>query len=505
LDVYVNDVKVAGLDTVTLDEISAEDGTGVVIEGEEDGDHTGIAAAAGDFNGDGYTDFVISADGTDDEEGSVYLIYGEEGGLPDIDLSDVADGIGGFEITPETDGEDIAIGEHVAFGDFNGDGYEDLLIAGYGTDAYVVLGTGEPLDSVSLDDVATGEGGFKLSYEVDPDIVLGDVSVTTVDLDADGYDELVIGFDDENTEDETNGDVYVVEGSADVPDAIYYEDIENGDGGFAFTTDGEQIGRGWSLSSGDVNGDGFEDLVLGAQTASPDSDSDIETGGAYIFYGSESLPDVTEAINLTESADGETVTKIVGITDTYDGDGIGGSVAANGDVNGDGYDDILLPTQYTADGTAFVILGGEDLGAVIELENIVEGDGGYAIQFEDSSTKYYTGTVAMGDANGDGYDDLIITTYDLDDDDLDNQVYVVFGQEEVPSGLYFENVAEGVGGFTMSASDESDFGEYSLVSGFDLNNDGIEDIFAGAPYVEYDDAPGTGYIIYGSNDWEDFA
>ncbi|MTH94930.1 FG-GAP repeat protein, partial [Roseibium sp. RKSG952] len=514
LDVYVNDVKVAGLDTVTTDEISAEAGTGAEITGAAEGDYAGLAVAAGDFNGDGHTDLAIGAPGTGDNDGAVYVIYGEEGGIPDVDLSDIADGEGGFMVSPETSSDDAFLGESVTFGDVNGDGLDDLVVGATNQDdgegaAYVILGTDETLEEVSLDEVAEGNGGYKISFENGNDETYVGVSVATLDMNGDGYDEVAVS----NWPDDDDGEVFVVLGSDEVPDSVDLADIAEGDGGFAYTSEGEALGD--SIATGDINGDGLEDLVIGAEYANENDTTDdaYVSGAAYIVYGAEDLPDVSAPINIAESVDGESVVEINGATD---GRETGFSVAT-GDVNGDGHDDVLLQslTGYTVDdvevsGSAYVVLGSDNLAATVELDDVSDGVGGYEISFEDTSSVVYMETVASSDLNGDGYDDLLITGFSFTDDTYESwesSVYVVFGQEETPASMTFETIEAGVGGFVIEDSgSETILGsEGAVQGGFDLNDDGLEDFIAGAPVPSgYTDTSET-YVVYGSTDWEDFA
>ena len=128
----------------------------------------------------------------------------------------------------------------------------------------------------------------------------------------------------------------------------------NGTNGFQINGEAAFDLSGVSVASaGDVNGDGFDDLIIGARWADPNGS---DSGAAYVVFGSGSAFDAT--LDLS-SLDGTNGFQINGAA-AYDGSGI--SVAAAGDVNGDGYDDLIVGA-YGADpngsrsGASYIIFG----------------------------------------------------------------------------------------------------------------------------------------------------
>jgi len=247
---------------VNLTDVTAGIG-GYRIIGQAAGDGAGAALGAiGDLNGDGRAEILVGAAGNDAgglNAGAAYVVFGKATGTQ-IDLDNVAAGAGGFRITGAAAG-DQAGGAISAIGDVNGDARTDLLVgAAGGGKAYVVYGKADT-NEVLLSSVASGIGGFVILPESAGDFV--GLSVTGgADLNRDGVADLVIGTPG-NTEGGVNaGAVYVVWGGGRGP--IDLSAIALGAGGAKI------VGRANSFTgsavsiTGDMNGDGTADLVIGA-------------------------------------------------------------------------------------------------------------------------------------------------------------------------------------------------------------------------------------------------
>ncbi len=265
-------------------------------------------------------------------------------------------------------------------------------------------------------------------------------------------------------------------------------DLSNADASFLGEDDTDFSGYCVS-GAGDVNGDGFDDILIGATV---NDDGGIDAGQTYLILGSPTAAwgmdfDLS---NADASFWGE---------DDWDYSGF--SVSGAGDVNGDGYDDILIPAYRNGDGGAgagqtYLILG-KVSGWVMDTDLSTADASFWGEDAGDYSGEPVSGA---GDVNGDGFDDFLIGAYHNGDGGAEaGQTYLIFGKV---SGWAMDT--------ELSAADASFWGEddfdwsgSSVSEAGDINEDGFYDILIGAYGDEEGGSfAGQTYLILGqsSND-----
>jgi hypothetical protein len=444
------------------------------VEVHQAGAYFGASVAtAGDVNGDGYADVIVGAPNWDEltaNDGKAFVYHGGYGGLSTFANWTAV-------------GEDSAnLGVSVALaGDVNGDGYADVII---GADLF--------------DDIGDTDEGWALVYHgssngLDPDgsrpvgnagnadwtaegeqagARLGHSVFTAGDVDGDGFSDVVVGahrYDDAYTDE---GRVLVYHGSG---SGIESEPSWGAGGGQA----GAHLGCSVA-SAGDVNGDGFDDLVVGAEGF---DNGEMDEGRVYVFHGSTNGPSPSYDWRAESDESGAS---------------FGHAVASAGDVNGDGYGDVIVGAHNYSDGELVYIgaavvyhgsFSGLDAGGARPTGTLDNAD-----WFKDGwlgNTYVYFGrsVACAGDVNGDGYSDVIVggDGYDYDDS----------GRAQVYHGS-----ASGLPD-VRNWSVDGGYGDrlgYSVASAGDVNGDGFGDIVVGAPFANVGGASGgAAYVFHGSS------
>ena len=355
---------------------------GFVINGINTNDESGFSvSSAGDINGDGFDDLMIGANGTElihnqEYVGQSYVVFGKVSGFgASFDLATLngnngfvidgisADGLGTFPSVSNA-------------GDVNGDGLDDLIIGAPNArldgqfdvgQSYVVFGKvsgfNAQLNLATLD----GSNGFVVNG-VGADDGSG-VSVSNAgDINGDGLDDLIIGADGANPSGQNSaGQSYVVFGKASGFSASIDASTLDGSNGFVINGINVYDGSGSLIvsSAGDVNGDGFDDLIVGAPSATPDFQT--RAGQSYVVFGKASGFDASLDLATLDGRNGFTINGI----DAFDFSG--GSVSNAGDIDGDGFDDLMIgapgasPNGQNYAGESYVIFGRDFTNSVTHL------------------------------------------------------------------------------------------------------------------------------------------
>jgi hypothetical protein len=483
---------------------------GFRLTGIETGDRSGFSvASAGDVNGDGYDDLIIGAVRADpngvDRAGESYVVFGSGAGFPvAVSMADL-DGQNGFVLT----GIDAADGSGwsvASAGDVNGDGFDDVIIGAYYADpsgadreveSYVVFGSdaGFPA-ALSLSDL-NGQNGFVLNG-IDVENYTGWSVASAGDVNADGFDDVIIGATGASPNGvDTAGASYVVFGSnAGFPAALSLSGL-NGQNGFVLTGIATRDGSGRSVASaGDVNGDGFDDVIVGA------SGTAAFAGESYVVFGSDA--GFAAALSLSD-LNGQNGFRLTGI-DAFDISGH--SVASAGDLNGDGFDDVIVgayradPNGNSQAGESYVVFG-SDAGfpAALSLADL-NGQNGFRLIGGNAHDCSGFSVASAGDMNGDGFDDLIIGAQRADPNGVANagESYVVFGTDAgFPATLALANL-NGQNGFRLEGTNLGGYSGYSVAPAGDVNGDGFDDVVVGALFADSNGVPDAGesYVIFGA-------
>ncbi len=339
-----------------------------------------------------------------------------------------------------------------------------------------------------------GNTGFRLDGVAAGDQLGWSVS-SAGDVNGDGFDDLIVGarYADANALSNA-GSNYIVFGGAFTPNSVINLSTLNGSTGFRLDGESASSITGWSVSSaGDVNGDGLDDIVVGAYRASPNGVH--YAGSSYVIFGRTS--GFQSAINLS-TLDGNIGFRVDGETSF---DRLGHSVSSAGDINGDGFDDLLFGDHWDGPdgrlyaGSVYVMFGKESGFQSAIYRSSLSGTTGFRLV--GVNVRDHTGTSALsaGDVNGDGYDDLIVGGWNEFSYSTAGSTYVVFGQSSGLNTTINLSTLNGSNGFRLDGVAASDLSDWSVHSAGDMNGDGLDDIVIGSRNSLA--GAGSSYVMFG--------
>lgn len=364
-------------------------------------------------------------------------------------------------------------GKSLAYGDINGDGYQDLIVGEPNSDeVHIYNGNPAGFPSSPSQTITNTNTGWKFGQSV----------ASGSDLDGDGNDDVVIS---RTASGANGGSVYIYFGSSSGVGTAYIE--IDGLSGHNF---------GWDIDmSGDFSGNGTPDIVVGAPAEAAlgtdwyDHNGFVNTtvSGVYVFY-SENLTKPVTTISLdTDDADWE-----VEQTTVYQDYGY--AVSFTGDLNGDGDDDLIVGDPFVYDeGRVFVY--GFDGGSTQVRLGLIEGHGVDETEFGKSLT-------GLDDVNGDGRADILIGAPATANSSEQGEVFVFFGESSTSAiDNNWETYFDADWSFTgISGQNDANFGIRVAQLG-DINFDGINDFAVSAR--DYNDGSsndaGMVRIYHGTN------
>lgn len=401
-----------------------------------------ISSSAGDLNGDGHEDIVIGAYQAQDnliQTGLAYVIFGTGTGIPNVDFNSLTSSQG-IRIRGGPNGG--ALGSSVeSLGDVNADGIDDIGIGSFGIGTvYIIFGRKTGFSDIDVSNLSSSQG-IKIIGGIGG--YFGYMLKNVGDVNSDGVNDFIISAPLEPQSGiDYAGVVYVIFGQSNGLSSMDSNDLAS----LSITGRGFRILGGTIISyigmslnkAGDINKDGIVDLMIGTITVNCTSGAP-RCGAVVVIYGSRSnvISDLEiDSLNLSRGF------KIIGAQEEVSIGNIN-TIGPAGDVNNDGVDDIVLGVSNSRDslshenaGMAYIIYGKQ--GGFLNHIDLVHFPSSQGFTMKGNATDAYLGlSVASGDIDGDGLNDLLIGSPGVDSPSGPGAgiIYVIFGGQNIISNI----------------------------------------------------------------------
>ena len=374
-------------------------------------------------------------------------------------------------------------------GDMNGDGFDDFFIGAQGAmlqrgRVYLIYGRPRaswPSVNMSLPHLVDGIHASEFDGATRAQV--GDSVAALGDVNGDGFPDAAIGIWRDGT-----GIVFIVFGRKNQTMGATPILLNSSDGGLLAEYIGEGGGFGGSIApAGDSDGDGIQDILVGAYAYQNDD------GATYLLYGHREPWDTTTPVSHIGNGTVRGV-KFIGGNRSYSG-----SVIAAADVNGDGIPDIVISSSGTSPrgrheaGRVYVVIGRRSWpSTVVSLTSLAAPD---VVTIDgEVADDYLSATLAYaGDLNDDGIDDIVISATNINSNT--GRVYILFGRPSWPANIDLLNLSAANGGVKISGENVGDYCGYTAEYGGDVNGDAVADLIISADL--WNSQRGRTYVIFG--------
>jgi hypothetical protein len=412
----------------------------------------------------------------------------------DLDLTTWSKPGQGLEVHGALSGDNLGV-QASGVGDVNNDGYYDFLVGADKADmpgkadagaAYLVFGVPRRLTSTIDTAGSLSSTGIKISGGYTNDFT-GQYVSGAGDFNNDGIDDFIIGAPQFTPSGRTTaGAAVVIFGKTNGWADVNLASLASGSAGFwlwgAATLD--EFGHCVS-GAGDVNGDGIDDVMVGAYKADPAGRSDA--GTTYVVFG-HSTATAFSTIDMSTFSSGSKGFKVNGAVAA---DRSGDRLRGGGDLNDDGFADVLIGAYQfdfsgrTDSGALYVIFGHSTGTAFTDIDlSALTIAKGFRVSGSVANSRLGISVSYAGDFNRDGCDDIVIGS-----GVGTNKAYILFGHSTATafSNIDLATFTAGSGGFVVSATSAV----RDVRGGVDVNGDGVADVVIGVPTA------GIVYVLYG--------